>query len=148
MNSELSPNVRSHGLIVLHADRDDLEQCQQTILESTQACSFDETSCFAIRLALEEALANALRHGNKYDEEKVITVTYWVGPDQVVLEVEDQGTGFDPEAVPDPTALENIDLPSGRGILLMRAYMTDVRFHPPGNRVTMTFRRQPAEPDA
>ncbi len=55
--------------------------------------------------------------------------------------VQDEGVGFDPAAVPDPTRPENVDIPSGRGIMLMRAYMTEVEFDPPGNRVRMTYRR-------
>ena len=57
------------------------------------------------------------------------------------LEIEDEGEGFDPRSVPDPTTVENVEIPSGRGIILMRAFMTDVRFFPPGNRLRMTYRR-------
>jgi serine/threonine-protein kinase RsbW len=60
----------------------------------------------------------------------------------VAIVVEDEGVGFDPAAVPDPTRPENVDIPSGRGIMLMRAYMTEVEFDPPGNRVRMTFKKK------
>jgi serine/threonine-protein kinase RsbW len=57
------------------------------------------------------------------------------------IEVEDQGEGFDPRSVPDPTAEENIEIPSGRGIMLMRAYMTSVEYLPPGNRLRIVYDR-------
>jgi serine/threonine-protein kinase RsbW len=58
-----------------------------------------------------------------------------------VIDVEDEGEGFDPTAVPDPTASENLDIPSGRGLMLIRSFMADVTVHPPGNRITMRYRR-------
>ena len=61
--------------------------------------------------------------------------------DVVRLEIEDQGEGFDPESVPDPTEQENVEIPSGRGLKLMRAFMTDVKIFPPGNRVEMKYIR-------
>ena len=63
-----------------------------------------------------------------------------VSPDRVWIAVEDEGGGFDPAAVPDPTEEANLEIPSGRGIMLMRAYMTDVSIVAPGNRVEMVFR--------
>lgn len=103
---------------------------------------YDATCSFAVRLAIEEALANAFRHGNKGDRRKHVRLVCQVDARQVRIEIEDQGEGFDPNAVPDPTAPENIELPCGRGIVLMRAYMSSVVFHPPGNRVEMRFDRQ------
>ena len=57
------------------------------------------------------------------------------------VEVVDQGPGFNPEGVPDPTDEANLEVPSGRGIMLMRAYMTEVDYLPPGNRVRMVYSR-------
>ena len=73
-------------------------------------------------------------------QKKTLKVSYQVTPEEVRIEVEDQGSGFDPDAVPDPTEDVNLEIPSGRGIMLIRAYMTEVRFHPPGNRMEMVFR--------
>ena len=64
-----------------------------------------------------------------------------VAADSIEIDIEDQGAGFDPETIPDPTAEENIEIPAGRGIVLMKSFMTDVTFHPPGNRVFMRFNR-------
>lgn len=96
---------------------------------------------FAVRLALEEAAVNAFRHGNRGDPGKSVQLRWLVTATEVVLEVEDEGPGFDPEAVPDPLAEENLDRPGGRGLLLMRAYMTWVSFNRQGNRVTLVRQR-------
>jgi serine/threonine-protein kinase RsbW len=58
-----------------------------------------------------------------------------------VISVEDQGEGFDPENLPDPTDEDRLELPSGRGVLLIRAYMSEVEYNDRGNRLTMTYRR-------
>jgi serine/threonine-protein kinase RsbW len=128
--------------IVINDRREDVESLQQSLLSEMSRRSYDETSCFAIRLGLEEALSNAFRHGNKGDPAKSVTVALRVDPAEVTIEVEDQGEGFDPAAVPDPTENENIEIPSGRGIVLMRAFLTDVQIHPPGNRVSLRFRKK------
>jgi serine/threonine-protein kinase RsbW len=99
---------------------------------------------FAVSLALDEALANAIKHGHGGDAGKRVDVRYRVGPTEVWLEVLDQGQGFDPRRVPDPRAPENHERPSGRGLLLMRSYMTWVRHNERGNRVTLCRARTAA----
>lgn len=122
--------------------REDIEALQERIARDAADQGFGETSAFAIRLALEEALNNAFKHGNKSDPEKVVTVQYRVDREHIDILVEDQGEGFDPSTIPDPTQEENIEIPCGRGITLMRAFMSEVRFHPPGNRVQLRFAKQ------
>ena len=108
------------------------------------AGGFGEAASFAIRLALEEALVNGFRHGNKGDPTKSVTVRCAIDAQGAEIEVTDEGEGFDPGSVPDPTAEENIEIPSGRGIMLMRAYMSEVEYLPPGNRLRIRYRK-PAE---
>jgi len=96
---------------------------------------------FAVRLALGEAAINGFRHGNQGDPTKVVRVSYLVAPDEVVVEVEDEGPGFDPGLVPDPLLPENCERTSGRGLFLMRVYMSGVAFNRQGNRVTLCRRR-------
>jgi len=98
---------------------------------------WDEAAAFAVRLALEEALTNALRHGHGGDPSLPIELECRIGPDRIHIVVNDQGPGFEPEAVPDPTADENLTIASGRGLALMRAFMTEVVVTPPGNRISM-----------
>lgn len=129
---------------VIHDVREQIEAAQADLLADLERYGFDEASCFAIRLALEEAMVNAFRHGNKSDPEKRVTIEWEASPERVILHVEDEGDGFDPESVPDPTAEENLEIPSGRGLMLIRAYMTEVEYSELGNRVSMTFDRQPS----
>jgi serine/threonine-protein kinase RsbW len=77
-------------------------------------------------MAVREAVTNAVVHGNQKDENKTVDVTLKSSPDAVEISVHDQGTGFNPETVPDPTAEENILKASGRGIFFMRSFMDEV----------------------
>lgn len=121
----------------LAAMRSVVEVVHAHLLES----HWDDTAAFAVRLALEEGLTNALRHGHGGDASKPIKLDCAVGPQHIELSIEDQGPGFEPETVPDPTADENLTIASGRGLALMRAFMSDVIVHPPGNKVTMRLVR-------
>jgi len=116
-------------------------EVQQRILDECEARSFDASSCFAIRLALEEAISNAFKHGNRHDPAKRVRLRYRIAPDEVEFEIEDEGEGFDPDAVPDPTLDENLELPSGRGIVLIRSFMSEVAYLGAGNRLRMRYER-------
>jgi serine/threonine-protein kinase RsbW len=98
--------------------------------------------CMGFRVALEEAIVNGLLHGNGGDPAKRVRVRYHVGPEAVVAEVEDEGPGFDPASIPDPTAPQNLERPSGRGLFLMRHYASWLRYHGRGNRLTLGKRRR------
>jgi serine/threonine-protein kinase RsbW len=90
-----------------------------------------------VRLALEEAVINGFQHGNKNDKSKCVCVCWRVSPNEFVVQIQDEGAGFDIASVPDPTLLENLHKPSGRGLLLMHQFMTSVEFSANGARVTM-----------
>ncbi|MEE9218999.1 MAG: ATP-binding protein [Acidobacteriota bacterium] len=81
---------------------------------------------FRLSLAVREALANALTHGNRLDEHKKVRLSYRVRGGTVCVCVADEGSGFRPEDAPDPLAPENLDRPEGRGLLLMRHYVDKV----------------------
>jgi serine/threonine-protein kinase RsbW len=98
---------------------------------------FRENDILHVRLAMEEAVINSFKHGNRNDPSKQVSVRFEVGHEQVLVEVEDQGQGFDPSQVPDPTTPENLKRSSGRGILMMRTFMTWIRFSERGNCVTL-----------
>jgi serine/threonine-protein kinase RsbW len=126
---------------VLYEQRESIERLQSEVSAALHAHAYDDAAAFAIRLALEEALVNGFRHGNKGNPDKRVTVFCVIDGEHVRLEVTDEGEGFDPGSVPDPTAEENIEIPSGRGIMLMRAYMTTVEYVPPGNCLRIVYRR-------
>ncbi len=90
-----------------------------------------EEAAFGIDMAVREGIANAIIHGNKLDEEKVVTVTIKRFADSLEIIVRDQGSGFDAEAVSDPTAEGNIMKTSGRGIFFMRNFMDEVSWSVP-----------------
>jgi serine/threonine-protein kinase RsbW len=80
-------------------------------------------------LSVTEAATNAFIHGNKSDENKLVTIDVNKKDNQLVVSIKDQGKGFDPATIPDPTEPLNILKDSGRGIYLMRVYMDDIKFN-------------------
>jgi len=110
------------------------EQIEQLLVER-QASDRD---IFCIKLALEEALVNAIKHGNQMDRAKKVRIRYHVLSDRFECSISDEGPGFDPGEVPDPTAPENLERPCGRGLMLMRHYMSAVAYNDRGNSVSMS----------
>ena len=108
---------------------------QKRILDAVEKAGFNSQSTFAIKLALEEALINAIKHGNKLDLKQNVHIEASVSPTITEITIEDEGPGFDRSSVPDPTLEENLDKCSGRGILLMEAYMNRVEWSRGGRRV-------------
>lgn len=96
-----------------------------------------EEHTFGIHLAVEEALMNAIKHGNQRDPAKFVYVMYRFHAKILQITIEDEGDGFNPNDVPDPTLEENLELPSGRGLMLMKTFMTQVNYNEKGNRVAM-----------
>jgi serine/threonine-protein kinase RsbW len=105
--------------------------------------AWPDKQIFHVRLALEEALVNAIHHGNGGDPRKAVRVWWEVRHDEVEIVIEDEGPGFDPTLVPDPRESANLDRPGGRGLLLMRAFLTTLSYNEQGNRVTLYKRRNP-----
>lgn len=93
-----------------------------------QSCGVAEEAAFGIDMAVREAITNAMVHGNKEDEAKTVEVTLNCLENAFEIEVKDQGEGFDPTSVPDPTDPANIMKTSGRGIFLMRSFMDEVQW--------------------
>lgn len=101
---------------------------------------------FGAWLSLEEAICNAIKHGHQADPTKVVEIRYCIRGDHFLVEVQDQGAGFDLSQVRDATAPENLERPCGRGLRLMRHYAAWVRHNGEGNCVTFCIRHSDALP--
>jgi len=111
------------------------KDAEDKIVAEALTWGYDQDNVFALRLSLEEALANAIQHGNVYDVDKQIRIRYQVNDSRIDVYVRDEGRGFDPAHVPDPTSPDNLERPTGRGIMLMKAYMNLVEYNETGNVV-------------
>lgn len=120
------------------------KQFIEDLLNDLSQLEWGENEIFGIHLAVEEAVVNAIKHGNQFSTEKSVRVCYYVSIEQLRVEITDEGCGFDPEAVPDPTDDDNLECPSGRGLMLMRSFMSVVRFNDQGNSVLMERTRTTA----
>ena len=112
------------------------------LLTAMKVMKYDGTDVFSVHLAMEEAFANAMKHGNKMDPEKTIEIEYRINHRKLEITLTDMGEGFDPNSVPDPRLGNNVYKAYGRGILLMRSYMDKVEYNRKGNSVHMIKYRQ------
>ena len=115
---------------------------KQAVIKELERCRFCEETTFAVKLALEEALTNAIKHGNRNDPSKRVTVRFAVTDEKAVIIVRDEGPGFEPEETPDPTTPDRLPLPDGRGIMLIQSYMDEVRYRDQGREVYFMKRRR------
>lgn len=142
-----SPQPADRERSLVHDSRAEIEQVEKVILDAVERHGYPEASRFALRLALEEALINAFRHGHKtLKEDEPVEVEWRIDDHACRITVRDRGPGFTPESIPDPTLDENLDVPSGRGIMLMRAYMSSIEYNDKGNAVTMVYEKAKATP--
>jgi serine/threonine-protein kinase RsbW len=139
---EAGQNSTAWHAMTLHT-ANEVTCCVNRLIDALEPHGYGERELFGVRLALEEAIVNAVKHGNRNDSSKAVRVRYQTTEQQFLVEVQDEGPGFDPEGVPDPLAPENLERPGGRGVFLMRHYMTWVSFNERGNCVTMCRRRSP-----
>lgn len=82
-----------------------------------------------LMLSVTEATTNAIKHANKNDESKLVKINVKVEDNKVYISVKDEGVGFDPDKIPDPTEPENLMKDSGRGVYLMKFYMDDLKYN-------------------
>lgn len=130
--------------VVIPSDTEAGQAVQERIVSRLESLEYSIRDVFGVRLALEEALVNAIKHGNGLDPDKTVRVNCLIEDDLLRVEIEDQGPGFNMGDVPDPTAEENLERPCGRGIMLIKSFMTSVEYNAKGNRVVLEKRRSPA----
>jgi serine/threonine-protein kinase RsbW len=114
------------------------------IAEFIGRSGMSDDAAYGIDMAVREAVTNAVLHGNRQDENKTVDIVLKSSPDAVEISVHDQGPGFNPEEVPDPTATENIMKTSGRGIFFMRTFMDEVDWliRPEGGTTVRMLKRR------
>ena len=112
-------------------------EVQERIIGLMEQNAWPMRECFGVRLALEEAMVNAIKHGNRMESYKQVFIACELTAEEIMVVIEDQGEGFKPEDVPDPTEDENLENPGGRGIMLIRSFMNAVAYNDRGNRLTM-----------
>lgn len=135
---DLPPDARRIYSEILHSEVHSVETAVCRTMAALHAEGCGEAQCAAIELALREALANAMLHGNGGDPHKNVELDCVGHPDgSVTLVVRDQGAGFKLEDIRDPTHPDNIYLAGGRGIYLIRHFMDDVEFRRNGSEIRM-----------
>ena len=108
------------------------------LLDQLAIFAWPAKDSFGIHMAMEEAIQNAIRHGNECRSDKFVHVTIDLDNLQFRSTVTDEGQGFDPEAVPDPTEDVNLDKCSGRGVMLIKHFVDEVKYNACGNSVTLS----------
>jgi serine/threonine-protein kinase RsbW len=120
----------------------DIEPVLEVLVDALERNTFTRKEIFGIRLSLTEAVVNAVKHGHRGDPGKQVRIRYLINQVGLLAQVEDEGPGFARAKVADPLAPENLERDTGRGILLMQHYMSEVRFNAVGNCVTLIKHRQ------
>ena len=123
----------------------EVRRVQTDIKDGLQAHGFGDRDMFHVELAMEEALVNAMKHGNQLDADKSVKLHYTITPEIFEVRIEDQGGGFNPDDVPDPTVPENLERACGRGLYMIRSFMNEVHYHGRGNIILMRKRKSPPD---
>ncbi len=125
----------------LPSERGSNRRVTDELLEQLGAHGWPPADVFAVHLAVEEAIVNAIVHGNKLDPAKKVRVACEVSADRVLVSITDEGSGFNPATIPDCTADDRLEAPGGRGVMLMKSFMTRIDYNAKGNAVELEKRR-------
>ena len=120
---------------------ENIELVQVVLRDTLDQLGVEEDARHWIDVAVREAVANAIKHGNEQSPDKQVHVDLLLEGDELIIRIEDEGPGFDPVAVQDPLAPENLLRPSGRGIFYMKSFMDDIQYSPrPGGGTVVTLK--------
>ena len=141
MMDPVAHQTKSRDLVLeLPTDVRTIEHAVDYVIGRCPACAEQARRLqLNFRVGLTEALSNAMLYGNSRDPSKRVLVEIAFQLGRIQARITDQGTGFDPEAVPDPTRPENLARPCGRGLFLMRKLMDEVWYNDRGNQVTLVL---------
>src|SRR5712691_8277308 len=124
----------------LDSTLESVDQAEEAVLREAEAMGFDEDDLHRIGISVRECMVNAVVHGNRYNARKKVHLKVSRAPDRLTVWVADEGEGFDPATLPDPLAGENLLRQSGRGVLMMQAFMDEFQIcnrAPQGTEVKM-----------
>jgi serine/threonine-protein kinase RsbW len=117
------------------------ERLLEDVLDRLDQLHWGKREISGVHMAVYEALINAIDHGNSSDKDKHVHVSCCLSPEKLRVEITDEGPGFDPDSLPDPTTPERLECPGGRGVFLMRNLMSRVEFRNNGNHVVLEKER-------
>jgi serine/threonine-protein kinase RsbW len=124
----------------LESALESVDSAEQLVLAEAQALGLDEDDLYRVGIAIRECMVNAVVHGNRYNSRKKVHLKVVRTADRLTIVIGDEGDGFDPNAVPDPLAGENLLRGSGRGVMLMQSFMDEFQIsqrQPQGTEVKM-----------
>ena len=130
----------SEQTYTLDSTLESVDAAEKAVLQAGQAVGFSEDELHDLGMALREAMVNAVVHGNRYNLKKKVHLTIESRDEGLVIRIVDEGAGFDMSEIPDPLAEENLLRQSGRGLLLIQAFVDDFQMHrapPRGTEVTI-----------
>jgi serine/threonine-protein kinase RsbW len=139
--------MESRHVLELPNDLGAIERSVDYLVDRCRDAGFDERRLrLNFRVGVAEALANAMMYGNSRDPSKHVKLEAWCAADRVRVRITDQGSGFDPATLPDPTLPQNLTRSRGRGVFLIRELMDELAFNEQGNSVDMIlYSDQPAD---
>ncbi len=135
-------SVNIEETLVLESEMNSISQVEKLIDAQAQMLNIDDEVYGKYMLSVVECVNNAIVHGNKMDKNKKVTMHYHISNTKIEVTVSDEGDGFDPDKLPDPTAEENLERDCGRGIFLMRHLSDELEFANNGRTITMKFNLQ------
>jgi serine/threonine-protein kinase RsbW len=122
---------------------ENIELVQVVLKDCLERLGMDEDARHWVDIAVREAVANAIKHGNEQDPRKQVEVDLSLDHDTLVIQVQDEGQGFDPQHIEDPLAPENLLKPTGRGIFYMKSFMDEIQYGArPGGGTVVTLRKR------
>ena len=127
----------------LQSRRENMPLVEYLLSQINDRFQFPKPLFFNLAIAVTEAVNNGMSHGNQYREEKLVWLKIIIKSNEIIIEVQDQGEGFNPENLPDPLSSENLLKPGGRGVFLMKELCQSmiVAGNPIGSLIVMSFNR-------
>lgn len=141
----MSPGMAGdhHFHLDLGSRFENIELVQVVLRDALRQLGTDEDTCHWVDVAVREAVANAIKHGNAQDPEKQFHVDLLIQGDDLVIQVGDEGPGFEPSQIEDPLAPQNLLRPNGRGIFYMKSFMDEIQYGArPGGGTLVIMRKR------